>query len=356
MSVEEEEEVVPGIGFGVRRRKVDAHHDEEDDRQTEYTTASSASSGVTQLRLYKPRPAKPSLSIAEQAAKYDQEYYASLKKSSGKRSSANHRAQEDLKMWNNGLEDDDDARIEGIYTYDYSINTGTKAGPKSSNEQQRSRTRITEYEDPSRPGIMMKSRKYLPPPTDERSYGVPVGRRTRAFMREREKGEALAAHKTTDQMADAASEPTPNHRKSQRMSQYPQDVPSDAFTRATEYDTTRPTTPIPDHPKRPLAKHSSEAEIPVTPKKSSRNRDAPSSVRSNPGPDQMYPQRHRTEKTLTPDIAMQRRLEYDSKLEPSGDQPDGFKQQVRKMRSEPVIHPETGARPKSKPSDIDTKL
>jgi hypothetical protein len=321
-------EDVPGVGVGYGRKKKmlsNADYDDED-RQTDFTS-SSAASGPTRdgQQHYKPRPAVPTISVEEQAAKYDADYRARLRRAERGRSrtddgGGNKRgaALDDDAYWQESMLNDD-PRIEGIYTFDYSPNPvgqKKKSRPKTHEEEL---SRITEYEDPSRPGIVMKSRKYLPPPVDERSYGVPAGRRVRAFARERERMEV-------------------GHEQEQRVEKTPvaatrrKDVSAySAFSTSSEERVAHAAPP--ERRRRPLL----EERESVTPKASQAllpvERLGPAVVRSNPNMRQGR---------------VERQPQYKASEEEYEEDEERFRQKVRKLRSEPAFHQEAEPRVRHK--------
>jgi hypothetical protein len=148
---------------------------------------------------YVPKPARPTLSIAEQAEQYDREYQARLNRMG--LTERDFAAKDSRSKKKNDMEQDDDPRMEGVYTFDYTPNpTNAKHGSnqnttisKTLRSTAKHAERIVPYQDPTRPGIQMKARKYLPVPVDEKSYGVPAARRVRAWLREKENEQQSSA-------------------------------------------------------------------------------------------------------------------------------------------------------------------
>ena len=299
---------------------------EEEDKQTDFT-CSSATSGPLQSgqEHYKPRAARPTISVEEQAAKYDADYRARLRRAERGRSREDNgiRAKragtaEDDAYWQQSMLDDD-PRIEGIYTFDYSPSPAGQKGKSRSRAQGEELSRITEYEDPSRPGIVMKSRKYLPPPVDERSYGVPAGRRVRAFAREREQLEGGLGHTVTKPRM------TPAPRKG--ASKY------STFSASSEELVDR--TPPPERRRMRLV----EERESVTPKASqaplAMERSKPGQARSNPN--------MRRDREEQPSYHNSTEEEYE-------EDEQRFRQKARKPRSEPAFREETGPHARRQPS------
>lgn len=329
-----DQEDVPGVGVGYGRRKKvlsDKDYDDQednDDKQTDFTSSSATSASDARHpreQTYKLKPATPAISVEEQAAKYDAEYRARLRRAergrprNDDRKRAEADALDDEAYWQEAMLNDD-PRIEGVYTFDYSPNPAGGKGRAHARTRARGEepSRITEYEDPSRPGIVMKSRKYLPVPVDERSYGVPAGRRARAFVREREEAEgrpSVAAGKV--RMAPAV-------RK--EVSTY------SAFS--TSSDERRSPTPPPDRRRRTLV----EERGSTTPKASqaglAAERPGPVQARSNPN--------------IKQDRAA-RQSQYKSTDEEYEEDEERFRQKVRKLRSEPLFQSETRSRARREP-------
>jgi hypothetical protein len=213
----------------------------------------------------------------------------------------------------------DDPRIEGIYTFDYSPNpVGQKKKPRPKTHEEEL-SRITEYEDPSRPGIVMKSRQYLPPPVDERSYGVPAGRRVRAFAREREKMEGGQREGNGNAIGNGKEKtPVPATRRKE-VSTY------SAFSASSEEKAVQA---LPgEKRRRPLL----EERGSVTPKASQAPLavERPAAARSNPNMRQGR---------------AERQPQYQASEEEYDQDEVRFRQKVRKLRSEPAFRREAEPR------------
>jgi hypothetical protein len=337
MKVHEAEDV-PGVGVGYGRRMKmlsNADYDDED-KQTEFTS-SSANSNLGESRdhghgqqHYKPKFAVPTISVEEQAAKYDADYRARLRRAERGRSRGDEGVEGNKRSAATAIDDEaywqesmlnDDPRIEGIYTFDYSPNPvgqKKKSRPKTHEEEL---SRITEYEDPSRPGIVMKSRKYLPPPVDERSYGVPAGRRVRAFARERERMEGGQREGNRNAIGNG-KEKTPNPAtRRKEVSTY------SAFSASSEEKAVQ-ALPV-ERRRRPLL----EERESVTPKASqaplAAERPGPAAARSNPNMRQGR---------------VERQPQYQASKEEYEEDEARFRQKVRKLRSEPAFHREAEPR------------
>ena len=302
-----EPEEIPGVGMGYGRKSRRAVSEDEDDNGTAFTASSvssgSARNGQSQGQ-YRPQPAQPTVSIAEQAAKYDADYRARMKRAERGPDRRNAASLEDDAYWQESILNDD-PRIEGIYTFDYSPNPPGRKKGRSKEED--SRSRITEYEDPSRPGVVMKSRSYLPPPIDERSYGVPAGRRVRAFIREKEKMEGQSPGVAPSSSYERIGKSGRSEHKALSVSseerQDAQAMPASRTRRIAQPDRGS-----------------------ITPKASKvaliEARPAPTSSRSNPDLKQRLADKERHRSILE--------QEYEEDEE-------RFRQKVRRMRSEPGL-------------------
>jgi hypothetical protein len=335
MKVHEAEDV-PGVGVGYGRKMKmlsNADYDDED-KQTEFTS-SSANSNLGESRdygqgqqHYRPKFAVPTISVEEQAAKYDADYRARLRRAERGRSRGDEggegakrgaaTASDDEAYWQESMLNDD-PRIEGIYTFDYSPNpVGQKKKPRPKTHEEEL-SRITEYEDPSRPGIVMKSRQYLPPPVDERSYGVPAGRRVRAFAREREKMEGGQREGNGNAIGNGKEKtPVPATRRKE-VSTY------SAFSASSEEKAVQA---LPgERRRRPLL----EERGSVTPKASQAPLavERPAAARSNPNMRQGR---------------AERQPQYQASEEEYDQDEVRFRQKVRKLRSEPAFRREAEPR------------
>jgi hypothetical protein len=308
-----EPEQIPGVGMGHGRRSRKAVSEDEDEGGTAFTESSISSGSARNGQghgQYRPQPAQPTVSIAEQAAKYDADYRARMKRAERGSDRRNTDPLEDDAYWQESILNDD-PRIEGIYTFDYSPNPPGKK--KGRSKEEGSKSRITEYEDPSRPGIVMKSRSYLPTPVDERSYGVPAGRRVRAFIREKEKLEGQS-------IGVAPSSTYERNGKSGRSEPKAPSVSSE------ERHVSRP---MPSAQSRRIAQPDRGS---ITPKASKvalvEARPVPTSSRSNPDLKQRKADEQRQRSILE--------QEYEEDEE-------RFRQKVRRMRSEPGLGMETAS-------------
>ena len=309
-----EPEEIPGVGMGYGRKTRKAMSEDEDDGGTAFT-ASSVSSGSGRnghsQGQYRPQTAQPTVSIAEQAAKYDADYRARLKRGERGSDRRNNVSLEDDAYWQESILNDD-PRIEGIYTFDYSPNPPGKK--KGRSKEDGSKSRITEYEDPSRPGVVMKSRSYLPPPVDERSYGVPAGRRVRAFIREKEKLEGQSI----------GPAPSASYEKIEKSGR------SEPKAHSVSSEEQHGSRTLPPAQSRRIAQPDRGS---ITPKASKvalvEAKPAPTSSRSNPDLKQRMAENERQRSILE--------QEYE-------DDEERFRQKVRRMRSEPRLGTEPVSR------------